>query len=183
MPLTFQQFIASLNLQHFSAAELLVSTSKPGNAEPPERIWPNIVPTIIILDKLRETLGKPITISSCYRNRVYNQRIGGVKLSQHTAFTAIDFKVRNVSPQRVKNQLIDWRDNGEEFLLPFPIERKRVTVQGETIGQTSLHQYDVDHQRFFQFDGGIGVYRTFVHLDTRGSNHIWYGQGVGDVSA
>ena len=183
MPNTFHDFVASLNLSHFSANEILVNTGNPGNSIPPKRIWHNIVPTILILDRLRAELGKPIRLSSTYRNREYNHRIGGVKLSQHTAFTAIDFKVRNVTPNKVKKALVKWRDEFEEFALPINLSRKVVQVEGEDIGQKPLSLVLIDGNPHFYFDGGIGVYKTFVHLDTRGTNHLWYGPGVGEESA
>jgi hypothetical protein len=184
MPSDFDTFITALELRHFQPDELLYATDNPGNSMPPSRIWGNIVPTILILDELRATLGRPIRITSCYRNPIYNARIGGATLSQHTAFTAIDFHVRDMAPLEVKEILISWRDSDRAFLLPVDVHRTPVEVEAGIIGHHPIEiKHHSDGQKTFCFSGGIGIYRSFNHLDTRGTNHVWYGAGMGTRSA
>ena len=55
----FEEFFATLELQHFKFHELLKHTDREGNTEPPRSLWDNIVPTILVLDKSRAHLGVP----------------------------------------------------------------------------------------------------------------------------
>lgn len=80
---------------------------------------------IELLQKLRDKLGKPITVTSGYRTPEYNRKIGGSPNSQHLLGKAADIKVAGVSPREVAQLAIK-------------------------IG--------------FR---GIGVYKTFVHVDVR----------------
>ena len=92
--MSFENFITELKLKYFSYTELLVSTEKPKNTEPPPEMWGNIVPTILILDELRDCLGIPIHVKSVYRAPAYNATIqNAAERSLHQAFAAVDIKV------------------------------------------------------------------------------------------
>lgn len=73
---------------------------------PPEQIVLHIVPTVKVLQALRNAGSGPITINSGYRPPWYNQQVGGSSRSQHKAFTAADFTARDWSP----NECADWLD-------------------------------------------------------------------------
>ena len=77
--MNFENFVATLNLRHFQPNELLVATTNEDNEAPPEQMWGNIVPTILILDRLRHFLGVPVHLKSVYRAPAYNARkdVGG----------------------------------------------------------------------------------------------------------
>ena len=83
------------------------------NSVPPQRLWKNIVPTLRIVDDLRESFGKPCTILSSYRSSDYNKAVGGVGLSQHMEFRALDIAFDGISPQHVYDRLIEWRKAGK----------------------------------------------------------------------
>ncbi len=109
----FVAFCAGLGLRHFSAEELLFmgeshnNPKHPGfglNSLPPPEFWPNIVPTIIVADRLREASGGPLTILSAFRNSGYNEAIDGSKQSQHVKFTALDVRSKVWTPA----QCFDW---------------------------------------------------------------------------
>lgn len=53
------------------------------------------------LQKLRDTLDKPITVTSGYRSVVYNKRCGGIATSLHLAGKAADIKVSGMTPLQV----------------------------------------------------------------------------------
>ena len=78
-------------IKYFSAAELLTKTDKGKNSVPPIELWANILPTIQILDRLRDVLGYPIHLHSVYRNKAYNASVDGAKDSMHLYFNAVDF--------------------------------------------------------------------------------------------
>lgn len=54
-----------------------------------------------LLQKFRETLGKPITITSGYRTVAYNKRCGGIATSHHLTGKAADIKISGMTPLEV----------------------------------------------------------------------------------
>lgn len=139
----FKARFDSWSIKHFSAHELLVKGHQNNNpdsdayglnTDPPKELWDNILPTIRVLDMLREQLGTPIMTTSVYRSPDYNKAIGGAKNSLHMQFNAIDFIVKNttLTPSQWAARLQDMKTSGI-------------------------------------FDGWIGVYDHFVHVDTRGN--------------
>lgn len=118
----FATFIDSLGLEHIKAYELLFKghqhsdTESPAyglNTDPPRALWPNIVSTVKVLDRLRESLAAPIVLTSIYRSPAYNAAIAGAGGSQHMKFNAIDFVVRNhMSPDTWAAVLKEMRADG-----------------------------------------------------------------------
>jgi len=56
---------------------------------------------VYLLQKVRNYFGKPVHITSAYRNKEYNKKIGGTSLSQHINGKAADIMVENVLPKDV----------------------------------------------------------------------------------
>lgn len=56
---------------------------------------------VLLLQKIRDHFGKPVTINSAYRNKAYNAKVGGVSNSQHTLGTACDIVVSGIAPVEV----------------------------------------------------------------------------------
>ena len=54
-----------------------------------------------LLQKMRDTLGKPITVTSGYRTVTYNKKCGGIATSHHLTGKAADLKVSGVTPLEV----------------------------------------------------------------------------------
>lgn len=54
-----------------------------------------------ILQKIRNYFGKPIIITSAYRNYAHNRKIGGVSNSQHCKGTAADICISTVEPAEI----------------------------------------------------------------------------------
>lgn len=92
---------------------------------------------VLVLQKIRDHFGKPVTINSAYRNAGYNKKIGGVSNSQHVKGTAADIVVKSVAPEEVA-KYAEYIMNGK---------------------------------------GGIGLYSTFVHVDTRSRRSRWTNYG------
>lgn len=137
----FTEWFNALGIRHFHAQEFTdyfqVTRRGVTNSAPPRNLWENIVPTLRVVDDLREYYGKPITILSSYRSPAYNAAIGdAAPKSLHKQFKALDISVSGKSPKEVFTLLSKWRD-GERFA------------------------------------GGLGLYPSFVHIDTRGSNATW----------
>ena len=85
------------------------------------------------LQRLRDRVGRAITITSGYRCEAHNKAVGGVVNSQHLEGKAADIQVEGMSPDTLANH-------------------------AEAIGF-----------------GGIGIYDTFVHVDTRATKARWRG--------
>lgn len=92
------------------------------------------------LQKIREHFNKPVKISSGYRCKTHNARVGGASKSNHMYGQAADTIVTGVAPIEVARY-------------------------AESIGVL-----------------GIGVYNTFVHIDTRKTKYFWYDGGASNVA-
>lgn len=156
-------FLGALGLTHFEPEEFLINMDRPGNRVPPEEIWGNIALSAVILDEIRQELGRPIVISSCYRAPEYNRRVGGRPRSQHQAFTAIDFSVAGYSSRGVAEMTMALRWNPRSWPVPSGVTR----VQWDGVPFKEIKDN--------RFTGGVGSYSRFVHLDTRGINAGWRG--------
>lgn len=85
------------------------------------------------LQELRDLLGRPVLITSGYRTESYNQKVGGVKNSQHLLGKASD-----------------------------------IIVKGMEITELSRIAKIVGFN-------GIGIYKTFLHVDVREHESNWIG--------
>ena len=169
----FEAFVSSIGLKHFNASELLVGRYRDKNGPPPERLWHNLVPTIIVLDALREELGGSIKLISAYRTEAYNDpalNAGRARLSQHQAFTAIDFQVSGFSPDSVRAKLREW-ENSRWFYssLNFVRFQENISYGRIPFGPLPVKLGASLIGCWFTFAGFIKAYGTsFTHLDTRG---------------
>ena len=85
----------------------------------------------ILLDILRETIKKPVIVTSGYRTPEHNKKVGGAKYSYHMRGMAADIVVKDMTPKDVAKEL--------DKLVPN--------------------------------SGGIIVYKSWVHFDTRNSKY------------
>lgn len=173
----FKAYVASLELEHFSYYEVLTGVFKKRhgifNAPPPQEIWHNIGPSLLVLDELRKFFDVPITINSVYRSPEYNPLIGGAKRSQHMGFVAIDINARGVNPTAVADQLMAWQEQDKWFEMPIKLAPVDVTVPAGTVPRKNLETREVDGKMEFKYRGGVGYYSTFTHMDTRGIKVSW----------
>ena len=170
----FEQLIAAVRLQYFSAHELLVKvptgTNDFPNPMPPVRLWDNIIPTAVVLDDLRQQLDAPVTLLSGYRSAAYNAHVGGERFSAHQDFRALDFTAAAGTPREWADMLRQLR--GKQYRVPLRLELVEVNAPLKPAG-LNLH-YEGD-DTVFTFQGGIGVYTSkhFVHVDSRGYKADW----------
>ena len=78
-------------MRYFNLTEL-TRTSVSANNTPEASAVDNLIALVDnVLDPLRERYGKPIRVTSGYRSKEVNKRIGGAPTSQHTKGEAVDF--------------------------------------------------------------------------------------------
>lgn len=78
---------------HFTLAELVASSKARQlgiNNTPPQELVPRLVRTAEMLERIRTTLGVPVTVTSGYRCNALNRAVGGVTSSDHTQGHAAD---------------------------------------------------------------------------------------------
>ena len=79
--------------QHFTLAELTKSSTAErlelDNTPPPE-VPPALTSTAEMLERIRSTLGVPVTVTSGYRAWAVNKAVGGVTSSDHAQGRAAD---------------------------------------------------------------------------------------------
>lgn len=66
----------------------------------------------IVLDILRDKIGKPIIITSGYRTPEWNRKTGGAKYSYHMRGMAADIQVHEMAPKQVAKELNAIVPNG-----------------------------------------------------------------------
>lgn len=104
----------------------------------PEGLENNIIPTAQVLDELRYVYGFPIYVNSTYRTPEYNKSVGGARQSLHLRYNAIDFTVKDKTKLPMLYDLLkEWDGNHKFDFLP----------KADSMG--------------------LGLYKTFIHLDTR----------------
>jgi hypothetical protein len=96
-------------IEHFKAKEFW----KEG-FPPPVAILSHILPVAMILDEARDNFGV-IRVTSGYRTRAHNDRVGGAEKSQHLFFTAADVQPAEVSVR----ELNEWfnREHGTRLSI------------------------------------------------------------------
>lgn len=109
----FIQWFDEQGFRNFGAHEFTNYFDRKLNTVPPKSKWENIIPTLRILDDLRDEIKMPIRITSSYRSAKYNTNCGGAPKSLHKEFKAIDFQVTGANPSWLFNKLKYKRDNGE----------------------------------------------------------------------
>lgn len=100
-------YLDGAGVKHFSAREIAPvgkrTWTKRGTAtlQPtPRDLWAHILPTLEVLDWLREQVG-PLHVNSGWRDPEYNRVVGGAKDSRHVAFNAIDFYSTTKKPHEL----------------------------------------------------------------------------------
>jgi hypothetical protein len=109
----FGAFLRGHGIEHFTALELCPEGKAHMGVKlraPTCDLWPNIIPTLRVVEWLREQLNndappseqRKVIVNSGYRDRAYNHAIGSADTSQHVQFRALDIRVPGVTPVVVK---------------------------------------------------------------------------------
>ena len=107
-----------------------------------------------MLERLRALIGKPLIITSGYRDPIHNAMVGGAPLSRHKAGDAFD--IRLADPDGSASRRIQYP------VIPLPgsghVNRFELADAAAEVGFT-----------------GMGKYQTFLHVDTRPGYALWFG--------
>jgi hypothetical protein len=145
----FCEFIDSLALPNFRGAEMLAGFRRTRggvrNSTPPRELWPNIVPALVVAQEIRNQVGR-LDITSSYRSQSYNVAVSGAHNSFHVQFRALDLVPALVSVLRL--HIVAQSMRGKKFFNPHT-------------------------KKQFIFAGGIGKYKSFVHIDDRARATDW----------
>ncbi|MEO8001872.1 MAG: hypothetical protein ABI644_08350 [Arenimonas sp.] len=84
---------------------------------PPKELWPNIVPTLLVVKKFKVegVLVNPIA-ASVYRDPVLNTCAGGSPGSKHMQLNAIDFDI-DATPASLASLCNAWKTSGRQLKL------------------------------------------------------------------
>lgn len=177
--LTLRKFIVEDGIEHFTADEILRPV-KLHDGVIPVLILDNIRPTLYLVDMVRDTLQFPIRITSSYRSFFHNKAIGGVKNSMHLQFNALDITPaidRNFhwlefasQLQEIKRFLLDgaWSFSMAKIPHTTKLLEIRYTSEGIPYFHENTAKYEYRGLTIYSKLTGIGIYKTFIHVDTRG---------------
>lgn len=88
---SLDEYIDAHGIFHFSAGEILRMRRAGISVPAPKRaLWPRIIPTLLLAEKIRTILGHGLVVGNGYRPEPYNSQVGGAKKSQHLFFRAVD---------------------------------------------------------------------------------------------
>jgi hypothetical protein len=109
---SYEAFLTGSGLRFGFAGELarraLSVTTGVQNDTPPPALWDKILPTVRVLEMVRERFG-PTIVNSAYRSVAYNRAVRGVGDSRHTQNDAIDFQCHTGTPSDWAAFLLDLR--------------------------------------------------------------------------
>ncbi|MDJ0995051.1 MAG: hypothetical protein QNI90_15850 [Dinoroseobacter sp.] len=124
------------------------------NTFPPESIWPNILPALSDLQRVRASVGVPIIINSTYQTPEFSScKKTAVDPELHASFSAIDFRFAQGGaslPEAIQRALSDpnvvrfsdVKETPTGFLLAFPPDR--IPEIGSTQAQISAYRPTTD---------------------------------------
>lgn len=137
--MTLQEMMNEYGIKHFSEEEL----RRASHGEIPENYYKNIIPTLLVADYLREKCGFPLRVNSAYRSKEYNATVAGSSpRSLHTKFNALDLSPLHWDIYSISKLIAEVKNPSWSF-----------EYNGKKITPKIM---------------GIGLYDTFIHIDTRG---------------
>lgn len=114
-------FLKAHGVVSFTAAEIArVGATRHGvtNTMPAPALWPHILPTLHVLQNIRNVIGGPIVVLSGYRDTAYNAEVGGATESMHPMFCAIDWRPQEFEKFHVSDlvRLVDTYGPGGRYI-------------------------------------------------------------------
>ena len=125
-------------MRYFTINELTKTSTGISNIPNAEQVANLIYLVENLLDKAREELAMPITVTSGYRSEAVNRRVGGVATSQHTKGEAVDLvcgdnaKLFNILKKMNFDQLI-WEKGNSVQPAWVHVSLKRIGVNRKQV--------------------------------------------------
>lgn len=125
-------------MKYFSINELTKTSTGISNIPNAKQVANLIYLVENLLDKAREELAMPITVTSGYRSEAVNRRVGGVATSQHTKGEAVDLvcgdnaKLFNILKKMNFDQLI-WEKGNNIQPAWVHVSLKRIGINRKQV--------------------------------------------------
>ena len=125
-------------MKYFTINELIKTSTGISNIPNAEQVANLIYLVENLLDKAREELAMPITVTSGYRSEAVNRRVGGVANSQHTKGEAVDLvcgdnaKLFNILKKMNFDQLI-WEKGNNIQPAWVHVSLKRIGINRKQV--------------------------------------------------
>lgn len=125
-------------MRYFTIKELTKTNTGIKNIPEPEHLMNLVFLAENLLDKAREQLGMPITVTSGYRSKEVNKKVGGVGNSQHLKGEAVDLvckdnaKLFNILKTMEFDQLI-WEKGNKYQPAWVHVSLKRIGINRKQI--------------------------------------------------
>ena len=95
-----------MKLSHnFTLAELTRTDTRLPNEPTPEML-PRLIALAATLENVRSLFNRPILVSSGYRSKTVNDKVGGSDKSAHSLGYAADFTIKGLSVREVCEKLV-----------------------------------------------------------------------------
>lgn len=107
----------NFDLEEFTKSE--TATARGIKNNPSASHLANLKKLANALEKVRELVGKPITISSGYRSQELNKAVGGVSTSKHTQGLAADIVVAGMTPKELATRISESDIDYDQCILEF----------------------------------------------------------------
>lgn len=102
--MTDSQLTANFKLSEFERSDTAIEHGIDNSV--PKELLPNVQRLAEFLQKLRDHLGKRVTISSGYRGDKLNRMVGGVTTSSHSQGLAADISVSGLTTEQLFQAVI-----------------------------------------------------------------------------
>lgn len=107
---------------HFTLAELTASEIAARNNwenVPNDDEIKNLTRTAQLLEMVRDTVGKPVIVTSGFRSKQVNDAVGSSDRSQHRIGCASDFRVPGMTPTEVVRACVDAGLPYDQIIVEF----------------------------------------------------------------
>ena len=107
---------------HFTLAELTASETAARNGwdnTPTDDEIKNLTRTAQLLEMVRDTVGKPVIVTSGFRSKQVNDAVGSSDRSQHRIGCASDFRVPGMTPAEVVRACVDANLPYDQIIVEF----------------------------------------------------------------
>jgi len=143
----FQKLLNLHKVKFFTAHEVFKPfLTHPKGKTPPVDMWERIIPTLLVLDSLREDLEFPLYINSSYRCLEHNNATpGSSKTSYHKEFIALDVTARHPGRTKMAQDRLKRWDRTSDMVVFF--KNKIITPKYCNMG--------LNYDTFFHIDTGV----------------------------